>query len=96
MIKLSIQNSLEKELNAYLTLGPDVSKQALTIFKNITPKRTGNARSNTKLTKTTILADYAYADKLDKGSSSKAPQGMSKPTIEQLAKIVEQELKKKG
>ena len=50
-------------------------------FVSLTPIRTGNARSHTKLSsnKKTIEANYAYADPLDHGHSKQAPQGMTKP-----------------
>ena len=45
-----------------------------------TPEATGNARRHTKLAGDSILAQYPYAVRLDKGYSKKAPDGMSKPT----------------
>lgn len=49
-------------------------------FKDLTPIDTGNARRNTKLkNKDEIEANYPYAQRLDKGWSRQAPQGMTKP-----------------
>jgi hypothetical protein len=53
-----------------------------TFFKNVTPVRTGNARSRTRQVANKITADYAYAGRLDEGWSKQAPTGMSEPSIE--------------
>lgn len=45
-----------------------------------TPKKTGNARRQTRLKDKTIEANYPYAERLDQGWSQQAPEGMSKPT----------------
>lgn len=78
-----------KRINQHLEKVP---KAALDFFVKTTPKRSGNARRKTKLVnKRTISADYSYARSLDKGSSKKAPEGMSKPTgkfIEALVGII--------
>lgn len=55
-------------------------------FKKITPKDTGNARRNTRKKPNEILADYAYAGRLDEGWSKQAPNGMSDPAIEYFEK----------
>jgi hypothetical protein len=66
-----------------------VPKEAYDFFVKQTPKKTGNARSKTKLRGSVIQADYAYAEVLDKGrhmtgrgmrGSDQAPEGMTKPT----------------
>lgn len=54
-----------------------------------TPKLSGNARRNTKLSGNKILAQYAYAQRLDKGYSGKAPDGMTKPTEEYMKDYIE-------
>lgn len=48
----------------------------------------GNARRNTKLDKDVIVADYPYAERLDKGWSKQAPKGMTEPT----EKFIENEI----
>lgn len=57
-----------------------------------TPRRTGNARSRTRLQGNTIRAAYQYAVPLDQGSSRQAPQGMNLPTLkwlrDQLRRII--------
>jgi hypothetical protein len=66
-----------------------VPQEAYDFFLKQTPKKTGNARSKTKLRGSVIQADYQYAEVLDKGrhmtsrgmrGSDQAPQGMTKPT----------------
>jgi hypothetical protein len=54
-----------------------------------TPRDTGNARRNTKLTGDRILAQYPYAQRLDQGSSKQAPDGMSNPTTEYIKKYID-------
>ena len=49
-------------------------------FVGLTPIKTGNARSRTKLQNNdTIVANYPYAQRLDNGWSRQAPNGMTKP-----------------
>jgi hypothetical protein len=48
-------------------------------YVELTPIRTGNARSRTNLKNQTIQANYPYAERLDSGSSRQAPQGMTVP-----------------
>lgn len=71
-----------------------VAQRAYAYFVAVTPRRSGNARRQTRLDKTTIDANYPYASNLDQGASPKAPQGMTEPTIKKLAGFVEQEKKK--
>ena len=54
-----------------------------------TPRDSGNARRNTKLSGNTILAQYPYAGRLDDGYSSQAPDGMSNPTAEYISKYID-------
>jgi hypothetical protein len=63
----------------------DLPRRALKFFIEQTPIDTGYARRHTKLTQNkTIHANYAYADKLDKGHSKQAKEGMTKPTEDWL------------
>jgi hypothetical protein len=55
-------------------------EEALAVWVENTPVASGRARSQTKLQKNTIFADYDYAVPLDNGSSRQSPRGMSKPT----------------
>jgi hypothetical protein len=59
-------------------------KDALILTKENTPVASGNARNKTIIQGNKIVSNYGYAGKLDAGSSKQAPQGFTKPTIEQL------------
>lgn len=89
----SIQRKLDK-----------LPQEAFKEFVKNTPVKTGNAKRNTKLKGTTIHADYAYGEVLDKGrhmtsrgmrGSEQAPQGMSKPTEDFIQARTKQILKAK-
>jgi hypothetical protein len=76
-----------------------VPKEAYKEFVKITPIRTGNAKKSTKLKGNTIEANYGYAGVLDKGrhmtkrgmrGSDQAPDGMTKPTVDFIKKLVGQ------
>lgn len=70
-------------------IAPTVMKSAESEFIKSTPVRSGNARRNTKLKNdTTILANYAYAGRLDEGWSKQAPGGMTDPTIDFIEREV--------
>jgi hypothetical protein len=75
-------------------LEPEVlAKEAYKFFRSKTPIKTGNARRNTHLTGATIQGDYPYATRLDKGYSSQAPEGMSKPTDEFVRNYISKQSK---
>ena len=57
-----------------------LAADAFDVFYKNTPRRSGNARSKTRLHGSEIRADYPYAERLDEGYSRQAPQGMTKPT----------------
>jgi hypothetical protein len=72
-----------------------VPRESINEFKDLTPIRSGNARSNTALKGDTIVADYPYATVLDKGrhmtqrgmrGSKQAPKGMTIPFFKWLHK----------
>lgn len=95
MIKVSLnlddaklQAKLLKQQKALAKLPDD----ALNEFKDLTPYKTGNARSHTGLTgnKSKIIGAYPYAKRLDSGSSKQAPGGMTRP----FAAWFKKELKK--
>lgn len=73
----------------------DVPEQAYKIFVKETPIADGYARDHTRLDKDTIVADYPYAKRLDEGYSRQAPEGMTKPTIDKVKKIVDKIFKDK-
>lgn len=89
-----VTNDTAQTFKQLAGLPASVARSAHAYFVAITPKRTGNARRNTKLDKTTINANYTYASDLDDGKSKQAPQGMSEPTIKKLTGFVEAEKKK--
>jgi len=51
-------------------------------FVRVTPIRTGNAKRSTDLKQNEIQGNYDYANRLNKGWSRQAEQGMTDPTIE--------------
>jgi hypothetical protein len=53
--------------------------QAADKYRELTPRRRGNAQRRTQLRNDEIAADYPYATRLDQGWSRQAPQGMTKP-----------------
>lgn len=55
-------------------------------FRNITPKRSGNARRRTRVTPRQIQARYPYAARLDSGYSDQAPRGMTEPAWQYFEK----------
>ena len=76
-----------------------VPQEAYDFFVKQTPRKTGNARSKTKLRGSVIQADYQYAEVLDKGrhmtsrgmrGSEQAPEGMTKPTEKFIQDRVDQ------
>jgi hypothetical protein len=86
-------HKLHKRLLLAKQAKQSIMQKAYNYFKSITPIRTGAARRNTKLEKNVILADYQYAEVLDKGrhmtssgarGSKQAPRGMSNPTIKRF------------
>lgn len=80
-------NRLVKDLDG-------VPEGAYREWRDQTPVRTGNARRRTRLQGNTIRADYNYAVPLDRGSSPKAPAGMSRPTLAWLRRRMQQLLRK--
>lgn len=71
----------------------DLPKEMLQEFVKNTPIRSGNARKNTRLRQDTIVADYAYSQRLEDGYSKQAPRGMIEPTIEWLEDEVNRRIK---
>jgi hypothetical protein len=73
----------------------NLPKEAYQEFVKETPIRSGNARRKTKLKGKTIVADYAYAKRLDEGYSKQSPDGMTKPTEDFIQKRATQIMKGK-
>lgn len=80
-------NKRTKEIDRFVS---DLPRKMKDQFQSVTPIRSGNARSKTKLEGNEIQANYPYANRLNEGWSKQADQGMTDPTIE----WVRQELRK--
>lgn len=84
-------------------LKQSVMRDAFEFFRSATPRRTGNARRNTKLTRQGIHAAYEYAAVLDRGrhrtpqgmrGSTQAPRGMTIPTVEEFGQLIKKFIKR--
>lgn len=72
-----------------------VHDKAYYYLKKETPIRSGNARSKTrKESGLRIGSRYPYAEKLDEGWSKQAPNGFTDPTIDEMIKLVDKEIRK--
>ena len=69
-------------------------QEAYDHWVSITPKDSGRARRSTRLRGRTIEAAYPYAQRLDEGWSSQAPDGMSEPTDRFINRWVRQNIRK--
>lgn len=88
---------LKNKLAKLEDIRDSVMPKALSTFVRNTPRRSGRARRNTRLNnQKEIVANYAYAERLDQGWSQQSPQGMTKPTIIQIRKLVKEFVKKLG
>ena len=96
-----IQDRLNKVLE--ILDDKNISKVAYDAYKDFTPVgdpnrwktkykpknyRPGNARRKTILRGNEIQANYPYAQRLEEGYSSQAPNGMTEPTIESIRDYV--------
>jgi len=88
---MSTQKQIIKALEDIIA---DVPKKSYDYFVAETPVRSGNARRNTRLSDTTIKANYAYAGRLDTGWSSQAPDGMVDPTIAYMETLIAHNVRK--
>lgn len=86
----NIQKRLDK---AKKILDPNnLTNVAFPVFYKNTPIKTGNARSHTTKSSNEISANYAYANRLDRGWSKQSPDGMTKPTIAAIRAYIKKEL----
>lgn len=92
MAKVSL-NIFNQQMDRAIKALKDLPEDALDEFKKNTPIRSGNARRRTYLKKDTIVADYAYAQRLDEGYSKQRPEGMTVPTEEWIREEVERRLR---
>ena len=74
------KNTMSPSLGKIVAKVEKLPNEAYKFWKNITPRRTGNAKRRTRLQGNKIKANYNYAVPLDQGRSKQAPEGMSKPT----------------
>jgi len=81
MITVKVDNSkLKARLSSKVAQLDKLPDQGLDKFKSLTPIKSGNARRNTDLKNNNeIVADYPYAQRLDRGWSRQAPVGMILP-----------------
>ena len=86
--------ALRKQLAKDQKFLKNLPQEAYNYFVSITPIAKingGNARRSTDLRGNTIVADYAYAQRLDTGWSKQAPKGMTQPT----ERFIDREINKK-
>ena len=88
------RDNITPDINRLLKSIDQLPEGAFREWRDQTPVRTGNARRRTRLSGDTIQAAYQYAVPLDRGSSPKAPDGMSRPTLEWLRRRMRQILRK--
>lgn len=89
-----VRDTITPSLQSQLQQLAEIPEKAYRYFRDITPKRSGNARRRTKLERgsregqNVIVADYPYAQRLNDGYSKQAPQGMSEPTERYIQRLV--------
>jgi hypothetical protein len=79
-----IAADIEKKVRSLKT----VPRQFADKFISLTPRKSGRARNNTRLSGDVVDANYAYAVPLNKGASRQAPEGMTAPTIKYIRQVV--------
>jgi hypothetical protein len=92
MAKIDLR-SFNQQMSKLVKQLDDLPEEAHKEFIKNTPVRSGNARRNTVLRDTKIIADYAYSQQLDDGYSKQARQGMTEPTEQWIQKEVDRRLK---
>lgn len=83
-----VRDTISDDLSRLQKVYEQLPEVALEAWKKNTPKDTGNARNKTRLQNDVIVANYDYAQRLDKGYSKKSPRGMSKPTEEEIIRYL--------
>lgn len=85
MIKIRGKVDLNKMVKKIID---DITDDAFEELKTLTPRESGRAAEGWQVNRgrgvNTITNSVPYISNLDKGSSSQAPSGMTKPTIETL------------
>ena len=84
------RKQFDKLMTQLVAMPIDVMREAEPRMVSFTSRATGNARSKTNLKgKTTILADYDYADRIDNGhAKGKFKKGFTDPTIDFIEKQI--------
>lgn len=91
-----LTGNMKKKLKKFDADLKTLKSESLDKFKELTPRRTGNARRKTTLHGSTIEANYPYAAKLDEGYSSQAPDGMVEPFQKWFSKKIKKIFSGKG
>lgn len=94
-LNVKIQDNIRPMLRRKRRLVDEIPREALDVFRDETPIRTGRARRSTQLRGDTIEANYDYASRLDAGYSRQSPDGMTEPTLEFVEKRFQQIMKGK-
>jgi hypothetical protein len=90
-VDIKIDNGMKQPLANMIKELQKYPQDAEKEFVSLTPIRSGNARSRTRLVgNNTIEANYPYAQRLDEGWSKQAPAGMTKPFEAWVQKKVKQ------
>lgn len=98
-LKITVINNISPMLQQLKKELDNIPKEAHKEFVKVTPIKTGNAKRKTRLDNDTIVADYNYAEVLDKGrhmtprglrGSEQAPKGMTEPTVDFIKKRLSQ------
>lgn len=98
-LKITVINNISPMLQQLKKELDNIPKEAHKEFVKVTPIKTGNAKRKTRLDNDTIVADYGYAEVLDKGrhmtprglrGSEQAPKGMTEPTVDFIKKRLSQ------
>ena len=84
----------EKRMQELVEFPDILVEELLPIVKKETPIRSGNARRKTKQQRNQIKSDYPYAGRLNDGWSKQAPKGFIEPSLKQLDRVVEKQLRK--
>ena len=88
-VDVTINEVITKDIQRIKKELAKVPQAAELEFVRLTPVKTGNARSRTRLSGNTIVANYPYAERLDQGWSKQAPKGMTEPFEQWLGKHVD-------
>lgn len=95
MIKITVNDrQVTRMFDQLEDIEKDVMKPAHKFLRKETPIDSGNARRRTKLRGDTIKSDYPYAARLDEGWSNQAPKGFTEPTIKEIDRLIDKEIRR--